>query len=76
MELQPVKSSLIKVIGYDRDTGKLVIEFTKGGKFAYSGVTEQFWDEFRTAPSQGKFFMAEIKGKLPFESIVDKRSNI
>jgi len=67
----PVKSSLIRAIDYDPDTQKLTVEFKKGGKYAYSGVTEQFWDEFRTAPSQGKFFMMEIKGKFPFESLQD-----
>jgi len=66
-----VKSSLIKAIGYDEDTEKLTVEFKNGGKYAYSGVSEQIWNNFRNSPSVGKFFMANIKGNHPYESLQD-----
>lgn len=63
----PVKSSLIEAIDYDPDTLKLTVEFKKGEKYVYSGVSEQIWDDFRSAPSVGRFFMDNIKGNHPFE---------
>ena len=54
-----VKSSLIKAIGYDEKTQTLTVEFKKGGKYTYSKVTEQIFNNFRSAPSIGKFFLGE-----------------
>jgi hypothetical protein len=67
----PVKSSLIKAIDYDPDTEKLTVEFKSGGKYVYSAVSEQIWDNFRNSHSIGSFFMANIKGNYPYESIKD-----
>lgn len=67
----PVKSSLIKAIGYDRDTQELTIEFKTGGKYRYKGFSESMWENFHTAESVGKFFVNNIKGNYPYEGLVD-----
>lgn len=63
----PVESSLIKAIGYDKETEKLTVEFKRGGQYSYYGVSPETYDNFRQAESIGKFFLMEIKGLFPFE---------
>ncbi len=63
----PVKSSLIKAIGYDEDTQKLTINFKTGGKYVYSEVPPAVWEAFRAAESVGRFFSANIKGGYSYE---------
>ena len=67
----PVKSSLIKAIGYDRDTLELTVEFKSGGWYVYRGFSSGMWDNFHTAESVGKFFAENIKGHYAYEKQAD-----
>jgi len=65
----PVKSSLIKAIGYNEDHETMTVEFKAGGTFEYALITPELWKEFREAPSTGKYFVANIKGKFPTKQL-------
>lgn len=41
----------------------LYISFNRGGVYSYSNVTEELYEEFKNAESQGKFFAKEIKSQ-------------
>lgn len=57
-----VDSSSLKSIGYQ--DGTLVIEFSSGDVYAYAMTAEAF-EAFAAAESKGKYFAANIRGKVP-----------
>lgn len=62
MERTPVKSSLVKSIGYlDK---KMEIEFKNGSIYSYEPVGPTIFDAFLEAPSKGKYFHTYIKGNF------------
>lgn len=69
MEMNSVKSSLIKAIGYDEEHETMVVEFKKGGKYEYSLITPEIWREFQSAESFGAYFVANIKGNFPHKPL-------
>ena len=66
---QPVESSNIKEIGYDETSKILMVKFHNGGLYAYDGVPTEVYENFKSAPSIGKFFIAAIKGKFHFRKV-------
>lgn len=65
MELQSVKSSMVSKIGYE--DGTVEIHFSKGGIYTYDNVTEEDYNELKSAHSIGQFlhktFYKKYKGK-------------
>jgi hypothetical protein len=71
--LKPVKSSQIAAIGHDPATNTLAIRFNGGQKlYHYEGVTPDDFSKFAAAPSMGKHFGANIRGKFP-HSLQDEK---
>ena len=69
MERQPISSSNIVSAGYDAVTQTLELEFKGGIVWQYPSVPEYMWFEFLGAPSQGKYFLSQIRpmfGELGF----------
>ncbi|MGK7890822.1 MAG: KTSC domain-containing protein [Leptolyngbyaceae cyanobacterium] len=66
---QPVKSTMARSLGYDRDRALLQVEFQSGAVYQYEGVDEETWDEFRTSDSTGTFFNQAIKGNYHFQRV-------
>lgn len=59
-----VDSSNIKQIAFHEDSQQILVEFKKdGGIFAYEGCSKSLYEQFKNAPSAGKFFHANIKPK-------------
>ncbi len=59
---QAVYSSSVSEIGYDSDTGELLVTWAKSGKTsAYQGVPEARALAGANAPSVGQWVNAEIK---------------
>ena len=54
MQMQDVKSSNIKAIGYNPNTKKMYIQFHSGGTYEYSDVDLDDYINFKNAPSHGK----------------------
>lgn len=71
IELQGVKSSQVKAIGYDEATKTLAVQFTRGtgAVYHYPNVEKETYDAFVGAESIGVFFGQEIKN-LPFEKFM------
>lgn len=45
---------------------RLYIAFSRGQTYSYSNITEEFYDEFEKADSQGKFFHSKINNNKTF----------
>jgi len=63
MQRNKVNSSIFISIGYDPYKKLLQLEFQNGSIRNYSDVPETVYEEFMLAPSLGKFYLGEIKGK-------------
>lgn len=58
------KSSHIKSIGHDAETGTLAVEFHKGGVYHYNGVSRETFSDLHGCDSCGGFFRKNIVGKF------------
>jgi hypothetical protein len=64
-----VVSSDLKSAGYDPATRTLEIEFHSGGVYQYSGVSEWVYQALMAAPSHGRYFHANIKGRYRYRKL-------
>jgi len=60
---QDVDSSNIAQIAFHQDEGKILVKFHSGVIWAYADCDSQLFDQFESADSVGKFFLANIKTK-------------
>jgi len=68
MERKRLNASNIRSAGYDSRSRVLEIEFSSGGIFQYSGVSDEVYRRLMNAPSPGSLFRDEIE-----ESFTGKR---
>lgn len=61
MRRQPVSSSNLRSVGYDKSTNTLEIEFNSGGIYQYYNVPPAVYKGLMNASSHGKYFHARIK---------------
>lgn len=66
---KPVKSSNLKIIGYDPVKKALQIEFLSGSSYEFSNVPPIIYNQFSKAKSKGKYFSNFIKSNYPFERL-------
>jgi hypothetical protein len=52
------------------------ITFKTGKTVSYAAVSQDVWSDFKTAPSQGKFFHAHIKGRFDGVDITEKPKEV
>lgn len=63
------RSSNIDLLGYDRESKTLYVEFQSGGQvYSYQGVEESTYNLLVDAPSVGSFYANHIKGNFTGES--------
>ena len=67
LQRQPVPSSDIASIGYDAAEQILEIEFHATGVYRYFSVPVEIFETLRAAPSPGKYFLQNIKGRFAWE---------
>lgn len=69
MNMQEVKSSNIKKVGYDPTTNMLAVQFGSGATYHYKNVTADQCQKFLAAKSIGQHFAQHFKRneKHPFE---------
>lgn len=58
-----VISSAIRAIDYNADSQTLLVVFTGGNKCRYRNVPGYVVDRFLAAPSKGRFFNQQIRGR-------------
>lgn len=61
IDVKPVRSRDIALIGYDRSTQILEVVFRAGGVYRYQEVPESVYHSFMAAPSHGTFFQRNVK---------------
>ena len=66
---EPVSSSMIAAIAYDEETETLEVEFASGAIYRYRGIRQDAFEDFRAAPSKGRFFNAQIRDAYPWEKV-------
>ena len=69
IDLKPVDSSNIDSVGYNEDLEVLVIQFCRGGRYAYGGVPSEVYAQLLNAPSIGRFFAKNINKSEQYECI-------
>jgi hypothetical protein len=47
--------------GYNSSTQTLVIEYLRGGSYAYDGITQAQWESLRASPSPGRWINNNLK---------------
>ena len=70
MQRQPVKSSTINSVGYDRSARIVEIEFNDGGVFRYAPVPVYIFRDLLDAPSKTVFVNTVIKPRYKSEGPV------
>ena len=68
IDLCPCESSQIHAHGFDPDTGTMALQFKKkggvgGAVYHYPNVTREQYADFCCAPSKGRHFGTNFKGK-------------
>jgi len=61
-----VNSSNIEEVSYDPLMSNLTVKFLNGSKYEFVSVPKQEYENIVTAPSVGRYFQANIKGKYDF----------
>jgi lysyl-tRNA synthetase class 2 len=64
-----VDSRAISVIDYDDEKAKLFVRFTSGEEYVYVGVPGEVHRSFCDAESKGRFFLAEIRDRYPYNRL-------
>lgn len=67
IEINTTRSSMLKTIAYDDSKKELIVTFASGGTYKYEEVPKSVFNEMINAESEGKYFLANIKGKYKFE---------
>lgn len=68
-QMHPVDSSNISAVGYALETQWVYVQFINGGIYAYKGVSEQEFDNLRTATSVGSYLNRNFKNVYPYERV-------
>ena len=69
MEVKPVKSRDLALIGYDHSTLTLEVVFRAGGVYRYQNVPENVYHSLMGASSHGTYFQKHIKNQYPFVKV-------
>lgn len=64
MEREPVNSSALASVGYDR--GVLEAEFVNGSVYQYVGVPVRVYEALMMAQSYGRFFNEHIRDRYQY----------
>ena len=62
-------STVIRAIRYDAGRQRLVVRFIDGDEYAYVGVPGEVHRSFAAAPSKGRYFLEEIRGRYPYNKL-------
>jgi KTSC domain len=65
----PVESSSIASVGYDARQKELDIQFRSGAVYRYWNVPSEVHAQFLKAPSKGRYFSSQIRGKYTFKKL-------
>jgi hypothetical protein len=70
LERQPVKSRILRSLGYDESTKILEIEFQTGLLYQYAGVPIKVYRELIRSEEIGKYFTDKVRNRFRTKQIV------
>ena len=70
VERQPVKSRILRSVGYDDTTKILEIEFHTGLVYQYSGVPPKVYKDLMSSDAMGKYFSEKIRNQFRTKQVV------
>jgi hypothetical protein len=73
MRATNLRSSLISRIAYDEEARTLCVWFRQTGKYVYQGVPRATYDALKAAPSAGRLFNEQVKGRFPCRFDPDRK---
>lgn len=63
-------SSNLASVGYDASRKILEIEFKSGSVYRYSPTSESIYRNLMAAPSNGRYFHAAIRNRIPYKRVM------
>ena len=69
MDVKPVRSRDLALIGYDHATATLEVVFRAGGVYRYREVPESVYHGLMAAPSHGTYFQKHIKARYSYVKV-------
>jgi hypothetical protein len=69
MKREPVDSSAINSVGYDRATNVLELELAEGEVYRYFAVPHRVHRELLAAGSIGRYFLSEIRDRYGYQRV-------
>ncbi len=63
MEMQSVRSSAIRAVGYDPQIQRLRIQFVQGHSYDFCRVPEHIYRGFISASSKGRYYDLHIRDR-------------
>ena len=70
MERQPVKSRILRSVGYEETTKILEIEFYSGLVFQHSGVPPKVYADLMKSSEIGKYYSEKVRPKFQAKPVV------
>ena len=70
LERQPVKSRILRSVGYNDSTKILEIEFHTGLVYQYSGVPPKVYKDLMSSGEIGKYFSEKVRPKFQTKQVV------
>lgn len=70
VERQPVKSRILRSVGYDDTTKILEIEFQTGLVYQYSGVPPKVYKDLMHSNEIGKYFSDKVRPLFQTKQVV------
>jgi hypothetical protein len=70
LERQPVKSRILRSLGYDDTTKILEIEFHTGLVYQYSGVPAKVYADLIHSDAVGKYFSEKVRNRFRTKQVV------
>lgn len=67
--MEVLDSTAIRAIRYDAERQRLVVRFVDGDEYAYVGVPAEVHRAFADAPSKGRFFAEQVRGRYPYNKL-------
>jgi KTSC domain len=70
VERQPVKSRILRSVGYDENTKILEIGFQSGLVYQYSGVPQKVYTDLMRSSEIGKYFSDKVRTQFQTKQVV------
>jgi len=70
LERQPVKSRILRSVGYDESSKTLEIEFHSGLVYEYLGVPLKVYKDLLSSDAVGKYFSDKVRNRFRTKQMI------